>query len=284
MTMLKDHAADKRQAPPANAAPPSKDVFETSDTFKSWDDDYYPPVALRFYDRAIPRMLDLLGAKEGDLVLDAGCGPGVHSIRAAKHGMRMKAIDISEWVLDEARRRAAAAGVEDRIDFQQADLTNLPFESESFDKIFSWGVVIHIPALDKALDELCRILKPGGRLALYVTNKTALDHKLESAARFVLRKPHHGMERLTLGDGCWYRMHDEDLWVWRVDAKGVRERLEYQGLKFVKREAGEFTEIQRRLKGGARNALLHVNNLYYNLRLPAWAATAQLLVFEKTAK
>src|SRR5437762_13401015 len=103
------------------------DVFAKADTFAGWDDDYYTPVSLRYYDLQFQRLLADLQVAPGATVLDAGCGPGVHAIRAANAGYRVHAIDFSTVALDEARRRVAAAGVADAVTFEQADPTSLPF-------------------------------------------------------------------------------------------------------------------------------------------------------------
>jgi 2-polyprenyl-3-methyl-5-hydroxy-6-metoxy-1,4-benzoquinol methylase len=176
-------------------------VFERRETLESWDSDYYHPIAERYYDRAIPAMLKALNAETGATVLDAGCGPGVHSIRAARAGMKVKAIDISETMLAEARRRVENAGFAGSVEFAREDLTHLSFPDASFRHVFSWGVIIHIPKIEDALDELARVVMPGGRLALYLTNRSALDHKLEAVARAVLRKPMTGVEDLPLRRG-----------------------------------------------------------------------------------
>ena len=78
-------------------------VLENLKTFETWQKDYYEPTAIRHYDRAIARMLSVLKPSPGSTVLDAGCGTGVHSIRVAKAGFNVKAIDISDAVLT-ARR------------------------------------------------------------------------------------------------------------------------------------------------------------------------------------
>ncbi|MEQ9372480.1 MAG: class I SAM-dependent methyltransferase [Coleofasciculus chthonoplastes F3-SA18-01] len=70
-------------------------IFELEDTLKSWDAHYYQPLAQHYYDQAIPTMLKLMEVKPGATVLDAGCGPGVHSIRVAKEGYRVCAIDTN---------------------------------------------------------------------------------------------------------------------------------------------------------------------------------------------
>jgi cyclopropane fatty-acyl-phospholipid synthase-like methyltransferase len=84
-------------------------VFEQRATVESWDRDYYYPIAERYYDLAISTMLRLMGVEPGVIVLDAGCGPGVHSVRAARAGCRVCAVDISQTMLKEAKARIAAA-------------------------------------------------------------------------------------------------------------------------------------------------------------------------------
>ena len=97
--------------PAGQERPSTPEVFEHAATVATWDADYYHPLALAHYDRAVAWTLARLNARPGDLVLDAGCGPGVHAIRAAKAGMRVQAIDLARTMLDEARRRAREAGV-----------------------------------------------------------------------------------------------------------------------------------------------------------------------------
>lgn len=258
-----------------------KDVFEKESTVSQWDDDYYHPISIKLYDHAISDMLQIMKIKQSETILDAGCGPGVHSIRVAKSGVHVCAVDISEAMLRHASQRTKEAGLMDQVEFSRKDLTDLDFPDEHFDYAFSWGVIIHIPDAEKALDELSRIIKPGGKLALYLTNKTALDHKIEAIIRFFLRRPLLGMERLSLGDGIWYEMNQEKLWVWRFEAKAVINYLAKKGFRLKKRRIGEFSEFQRRLKGLPRKAMLRFNNFAYMLKLPSWFATSTLFVFEK---
>ena len=256
-------------------------VFEQPATLESWDKDYYHPIAERLYDQAISHMLGLMGAPVGARVLDAGCGPGVHTRRVALAGYRVCAIDVSQTMLKEARRRIAAAGLESAVEFRQEDLTALTLPDASFQYVFSWGVIIHIHDVEKALDELVRIVAPGGKLALYVTNSKSLDTKMESLARSFLGKPLAHPEYSRLGDGNWYEMHGERLWVRQFDIPELQRQLELRGLYLTHRVIGEFSEIQRRVGGGMRSMLLLLNNLCYRINVPPGLATANLLVFEK---
>jgi len=258
-----------------------KDVFEKEATVDQWDKDYYHPIAMYLYDKAISDMLRLMEIDLGALVLDAGCGPGLHSLRVAKAGYRVCAIDISETMLRRARQHIEAANINAKVEFYQKDLTKLDFPDASFRYVFSWGVIIHIPEAEKALDELSRVIEPGGKLALSLTNKSALDNKIESFIRFLLRKPLVGIKHLPLGDGIWYEMNKEKLWLWRFDAKAVTAYLLKKGFHLKSRRIGELSEIQMRLRGIPRHMLLHLNNLAYRLNLPPQLACTTLFVFEK---
>jgi SAM-dependent methyltransferase len=258
-----------------------REVFEEESTVARWDADYYPPISQWLYDQAITDMLDLMGVEAGASVLDAGCGPGVHSIRIAKAGHRVCAIDLSDTMLRHSRERVERAGLLDSVTLDQMDLTQLDFADESFRYAFSWGVIIHIPEAGKALDELARILEPGGKLALYLTNRSALDQKLKSFARSVMRKPLVGLERHTLGDQTWYEKDGGRLCVWQFDAGAVIEHLKAKGFRLVKLRIGELSEMQRHTGGLLQRSLLRINNLAYRLNLPPRLATGNLYVFEK---
>jgi len=252
------------------------------ETFDSWAQDYYEPAALRYYDAAIARMVKVLNPSPGSTVLDAGCGTGVHSIRVAKLGHRVQSVDISEVVIQTARRNAEQAGVGDKIGFEQADLTKLQFADSTFENIFSWGVIIHIPAIDQAIRELVRVLQPGGRLALQITNSRALDYSIEKLARGVLRKPLVGQEKLPFGVGGWCDMHGGKLYNWRTDIREVTKLMNDLGLKRIHRSAAEFTEMQRRVPlAPARTTLRLLNRTWFKLHLPAGPAITNLLVFQK---
>ena len=256
-------------------------VFEHERTVKDWDRDYYHPIAESYYDRAILDMLRMMEAEPGANVLDAGCGPGMHAIRVARAGYRVTAIDVSKTMLREAQSRVSAAGVDSCIEFHQEDLTKLSFVDASFRHVFSWGVVIHIREVERALDELARIVKPGGTLALYISNDGALDHKLEALLRFLVHKPLN-REAYRLGNSIWYEMNGEKLWLWLFNIAELQQQVEGRGLHLLRRRAGEFSEIQRRVSGPVRSGLLHLNNICYRLSIPPGPAFTNLLVFRKT--
>jgi ubiquinone/menaquinone biosynthesis C-methylase UbiE len=256
-------------------------VFDNETALAQWDSDYYHPIALRLYDKLISDMLRLMEVPAQATVLDAGCGPGVHSVQVARAGHRVHAIDISSTMLRHARRRVKEARVEDRVEFSRQDLTRLDLPTASVRHAFSWGVIIHIPEAERALDELARVMQPGGRLALYLTNRFALDKTIERWARFLTRMPLSGMESRALGDCVCYSMRNDRLWVWWFDIDRVVTRLEEKGFKLKHKRFGELSQIQARLSGIPRRLLLHANNLAYRLQFLRPIACSSLLILEK---
>ena len=107
-----------------------------------------------------PFVHEAIGPVAGRAVLDLGCGTGRHALWLAAAGARVTAVDFSEGMLAEARRKPGAEAVR----FVMHDLhERLPFPSGSFDRIVSGLVLEHMRELDGFFGEARRMLKPGGR-------------------------------------------------------------------------------------------------------------------------
>lgn len=98
---------------------------------------------------------------EGSFVLDAGCGASIFPVYLAKLGHRVAGLD-----LEVPRGLDHMHDVE--VDYCQGELTELPFENESFDRIFCISVIEHLghEGAPAALEEMRRVLKPNGRLLI----------------------------------------------------------------------------------------------------------------------
>lgn len=257
--------------------------FDHPEVTKTWDALYYKePLAIHYYDEAIRTMLELLDTSAGDKVLDAGCGSGVHAIRAAKRGCRVDAIDFSQAALEDAKLRSREAGVQDRITFFQEDLTKLSFADSAYEKIFSWGVLIHIREIEKALDELSRVLAEGGRLALYVCTSTALQFAPRRMQSW-LSPQRAKWSRLPFGYATKFDLYGEQIWLWHFDIQAIERHVEKHGLRLIARQSGEFSDFHLRFSGILGRLCWRFNNFWFRYRMLPRLAQMNLLVFEKTS-
>jgi len=104
-------------------------------------------------------MLPLCGGKR---VLEVGCGTGLILSRIATHASEAVGMDLSKGMLRSAHERGLSVAV--------ASATELPFPDNSFDLVCSFKVLAHVPDIRKALAEITRVTKPGGRMALEFYN------------------------------------------------------------------------------------------------------------------
>jgi ubiquinone/menaquinone biosynthesis C-methylase UbiE len=108
----------------------------------------------------------------GKDVLEVGCGSGIAVQLFAEAGAKVTAVDLTNWAVETTRRRLAAFDLEGEV--RQADAEQLPFWDGSFDLVFSWGVIHHTIDMDRALAELVRVCRPGGRVVLMVYHRRSL--------------------------------------------------------------------------------------------------------------
>lgn len=101
-------------------------------------------------------------------ILDVGCGAGFFTCLLAKEGHFMTGIDMTPHMIENAKILAQEEHL--NCDFQVMDAERLDFEDQSFDVIISRNLTWTLPAADKAYEEWCRVLKPGGLLINFDAN------------------------------------------------------------------------------------------------------------------
>jgi SAM-dependent methyltransferase len=101
-------------------------------------------------------------------VLDIGSGIGGTSRCLAKEfGCRVTGIDLTDEYCQVASMLTAKVGLDELIDYRQGDATNLPFEDNEFDVVWTAHVAMNIPDKRQLYSEMYRVLKPGGTLVIY---------------------------------------------------------------------------------------------------------------------
>ena len=139
----------------------------------------------------------------GKLVLDVGCGMGRYAEVATKWGATVVGVDLSRAV--EAARRNLAD--RDAV-ILQADAFRLPFAAESFDYIYSLGVLHHTPDCEAAVKSLPRFLKPGGELAVWLYSGYNPWYRFSDIYRKITRRmPPRLLHALCYGTIPLYGFH-----------------------------------------------------------------------------
>lgn len=127
-----------------------------------------------FIEPHIPRFADF-PRWAGKRVLEIGCGIGTDTVSFAQAGARVTAVDLSDKSLEIARQRVAVYGLQDRVRFFHANAENLSatVPIESFDLIYSFGVIHHTPHPDKVMRQLVHYTRPGSTIKVMVYHRHA---------------------------------------------------------------------------------------------------------------
>lgn len=125
------------------------------------------PLRLRY--RNPGELLGLFGLYGGMTVADLGCGTGLFTVEMARmvgQSGRVHAVDIQAPMLAATQQRVDAEGMHDRVHYHHAGIHDMPLEDGSVDLAVMVAVAAELPARVMAFEEVRRILKPGGRLAI----------------------------------------------------------------------------------------------------------------------
>ena len=138
--------------------------------------------------RSTEELFELADIQAEDHVLEVGCGVGTTAIEIARRfGARVTAVDIDEEMLEAARVNVRHAGFENKIELLNADIQQLPFPSETFNRVVIEAVTMFVNR-DQAAGEVVRVCKFGGRV---------VDHE------FIWRKsPPTEARRAFMGEVC----------------------------------------------------------------------------------
>jgi 2-polyprenyl-3-methyl-5-hydroxy-6-metoxy-1,4-benzoquinol methylase len=146
------------------------------------------------FDRIIP-----FEAIKGRDVLEIGCGMGLHTELMTRAGARVRSVDISDTSVEATRRRLELKGL--AADVRQGDARALPFPDQSFDFVWSWGVIHHSAQTATIIRDIARVLRPGGETRIMVYHLDGM-----SAYVSIMRDYALGFWRgRTIDDGLWKR-------------------------------------------------------------------------------
>lgn len=203
-----------------------------------WNDDisaleyspeYFREIDRRFFDATRAMMpwkripfddlidFDDLRKKE---VLEIGVGCGTHAQLLASHSRSFTGIDLTDFAASCTRERLACFGIPATI--MQMDAENLSFPDDTFDFIWSWGVIHHSANTRRILEEIRRVLRPGGRAVTMVYHRNFWNYYVVS-----------GLFRGVLGGGFLHTRSLNALLQRQTDGALARHYTEHEWKKLV---------------------------------------------------
>lgn len=110
---------------------------------------------------------------KGKKMLEVGVGAGTDFINWVRNGAKAHGIDLTPQAIEHVRHRLNLEDLEAE-EFKVADCENLPYSDNTFEFVYSWGVIHHTPDTPKAFREIVRVLKPNGEAKIMVYNRKSV--------------------------------------------------------------------------------------------------------------
>lgn len=243
------------------------------DIHQEWKSTYLTAQNDKFFEQAFDYIARVLNAPKNSTILDVGCGTCAHSIRLANRGFLVQAVDFSESVLKEAEAEVKTNGLEIKISIQCEDILSLPFEDEAFRYILCWGVLMHIPDLEKATAELTRVLKPGGMLVIGENNMYSLESIILPILKRFLRKEKANVMKTPAGMEYWKNASAGALLYREANIQWLIDKFESKRFTVKKHVARQFTELYVKVPSPLLRTLIHgFNNFWFKyVKIPHFA-------------
>lgn len=144
------------------------------------DDDVVPEVVYPSLDFLFRQMLHLtleeVDPRQGELILDVGCGKAIDGAHLSEKGARVIGLEPSRVMLGRAREYLSADGAQ--VDLAQGIGESLPFKTHSFDKVMCKGALDHFFSPGQTMEEIARVLKPGGEVIISIANFDSLGFRM----------------------------------------------------------------------------------------------------------
>ena len=188
----------------ADAAPGTRRFYELVEAHR-YTSEWHIPVAAGFVSAG------------GSKVLEIGCGLGTDGAQFAKAGADYTGVDLTEAAVELARRRFELFDLPGK--FQTADAENLDFADETFDLVYSHGVLHHTPDTAKSISEIYRVLRPGGRAIVMLYHRGSYNYRVNIS---VLRRAGAQLLRREPGIKLVHRITGEPLDSLREHARLIR--------------------------------------------------------------
>jgi ubiquinone/menaquinone biosynthesis C-methylase UbiE len=249
-----------------------------------WAATYRTAETQAFYEMAFDEITRRLAAPPDAVILDAGCGSCAKSVLLAARGFQVVGMDFSADALALAGETMRRHGVEQRITLREGDLLNMPFEDGQFSYAISWGVLMHVPDVQRALAELARVLKPGGVLVTSEANMYSLQAIGMRWLKRLLGRGRGRVVRTPAGLVCHEQTEHGELVTRETDIAWYAAELNRLGLDVTARLSGQFTELYVVTPWRPIRRAIHAwNHFWFSAVGLAQPAVANIVIARKRA-
>jgi SAM-dependent methyltransferase len=147
----------------------------------NWDDREAIPDKIRpdveyLFSRMNEAVIDMVDARQGDRILDVGCGRGIEVLKMSEQGAVVIGIDPSSFMLDRARELSRNNGHNSSL--VRAIGESIPIVPQSVDKILCKGALDHFADPEKAIQQMATVLKPQGQVVIAIANFESLGFRI----------------------------------------------------------------------------------------------------------
>ncbi|MGO9463080.1 MAG: class I SAM-dependent methyltransferase [Isosphaeraceae bacterium] len=249
---------------------------------QTWERRYRTEQTERFHEAAYDRLTKRLGQPEGSHALDIGCGICANSVRLARRGYRVSAVDYSESILEPARSNVREQGLADRITIDRGDILDLAFPTDHFDLALCWGVLMHIPDVERALNELIRVTKPGGVLVFEEVNLYAPEALAMRWYWAIAKRKKIKTTRTAAGHEYTCAFEGETLFWRHLDPGWLGDYLAAHSCTLIGRSSGTCSELDGLVPFQSLKSAVHGWNRFWlrNVDIPQ-LAYHNILMFRK---
>jgi 2-polyprenyl-3-methyl-5-hydroxy-6-metoxy-1,4-benzoquinol methylase len=257
-------------------------TLQKPEVHRQWEEVYRSAENEAFYELAFDKIAACLNAPPDAMILDVGCGSCTHSMRLARRGFTVLAVDFSEPVLEAAQQNLIIHGMVERIKLEPQNVLALTYPEQNFDFILCWGVLMHIPEVETAITELDRVLRKGGRLVLAENNMHSVQAILRRSFKLLHHKSSTEMKRTASGLEWWTMTSTGKLLTRYADIGWMKNEFSRRGYRVQENFASQFSEFYTKAPTSGLKLLVHAWNAWWfkNVNSPR-LAFGNILIVEK---
>ena len=243
----------------------------------------YINASKELYDLAFDKISKVIWSSDKNLILDAGCGNGVNTIRLLNRGFDVVSIDFSEEALELCKKNLIENKLLEVARIEKADLLNLDFDDSTFDSVLCWGVLMHIHEIELALQNLCRVIKLGGFLVICEVSQNALDTLIGKTINRITKTAPAQVKKAKFGIENWSVTDAGSILVRKTNMKVLKQYLKSSGFDFIGAFPGQFTQSYTRIRNHKlKKIVLGYNKFWFKHIKIVNPSVEQVLIFKKS--